>query len=180
MKDLFGDDIPQLDEVDLYLREMDEATLATRKSNLEYILRIAPEGGFAMPTESYHVFTEARDAFVNGLYVSTIFLSQSFIEHRLQMYIHSLGLEGIGDKSLHRILKWLVDNRADYLYVWNRIDILRQFRNPFVHLKPFAYTHGLIQTSIKAQKSPEEILFDKSKEALSLMYTVATLPLDHH
>ena len=63
-------------------------------------------------------------------------------------------------------------------YLIEKIDSLRQKRNPFVHVKPYDHEFNLNQiifNNLKGEKpfkQPFEILETDAKEAISLMYTV--------
>lgn len=177
MKDLFGADIPEADEVISYLREADKETINSRARNLSFICSIAPDGNFLMPTETYHVFTEARDAFVNGLYVGAILLSQAFIEHRLQSFMYEIGENKIAEKGLGGILRCLMVIRPNLNFILNKIDQLRMFRNPFTHLKSFDHPYTITQVALAKGENSNLILYEKAKDAIALMYTVATIEL---
>ena len=177
MKDLLGDEVETKNEVTQYLSEMDRDTLEARASNLSFVIGIAPDGGFAMPHESFLVFTEARDAFVNWLYVATIMLSQAFIEHRLQIFMGQIGEHDAAKNGISAILKRLLAVRPRHAFVVNKLDKMRVFRNPFMHLKPFDHPHTISQVSLQRQMHPNQVLFDNAKESLSLMYLVATMDL---
>ena len=178
MKDLLGDDeVEDVDEVTKYLAEMDQETLEARANNLSFVISVAPDCGFAMPHESFLVFTEARDAFVSGLYVATIMLSQAFIEHRLQMFMDQIGEHEVSRKGINAILKRWILLRPRDAFVIGRLDKMRAFRNPFMHLKPFDHPHTISQVSLQHRVHPNHILFNNAKESISLMYTVATMDL---
>jgi len=177
MKDLLGDEIEITDEVVQYLAEMDRDTLEARASNLSFVISVAPEGGFAMPHESFLVFTEARDAFVNGLYVATIMLAQAFIEHRLQIFMDQIGESEVANKGINSILKRLLVLRPRHAFIIGKLDQMRAFRNPFMHLKPFDHPHTISQVSLQRRMHPNQVLFNNAKESLSLMYVVATMDL---
>ena len=174
MKDLFGNEVEVEDEVEKYLKEMDDETIEARSVNLSYILSIAPQAGFLMPHESYLVFTEARDAFVNGLYVATVMLAQSFIEHRLQTFMSSINEQQVSTKGLNAILKRLYVVRPQHRFIWEKVDRIRAFRNPFTHLKPFDHPNTIGQISLRDRMHPNEVLYKNAKEALAFMYTIAT------
>jgi len=177
MKDLLGDEAEDTDEIVQYLSEVDKDTLEARASNLSFIIRIAPNSGFAMPHESFLVFTEARDAFVNGLYVATIMLAQAFIEHRFQIFMGQIGEHEAATKGMNNILRRLLVLRPQYAFILDKVDKLRAFRNPFSHLKPFDHPHTIGQVSLQRQVHPNQVLFERAKDSLSLMYTVANMDL---
>lgn len=177
MKDLFGNDVDDTDEVEKYLSEMDEETIAARAANLNYVISIAPQHGLLMPQESFLVLTEARDAFVNGLYVATVMLAQALIEHRLQIFMSSIGEHDAAKRGVSAIIKRLQTIRPQHAFILGRVDRLRAFRNPFTHLKPFEHEHTIGQVSLRTRQHPNEVLHHRAKEALAIMYTVATMDL---
>lgn len=177
MKDLLGDEAELTDEVTQYLSEMDQETLEARASNLSFVIGIAPDSGFVMPHESFLVFTEARDAFVNGLYVATVMLTQAFIEHRLQIFMDEIGERAAASKGINAILKRLRVIRPEHDFILDKLDQLRAFRNPFIHLKPPDHPHTIGQVSLQRRVHPNQLLFERARESLSLMYTVATMDL---
>lgn len=175
MRDLFGNDVDDAGEVEKYLAEMDNETIEARAANLKYIISIVPEHGLMMPHESFLVFTEARDAFVNGLYVSTIMLAQALIEHRLQIFMSSIGEYHAANRGVNAIIKRLQIIRPQHAFILERVERLRAFRNPFAHLKPFEHEHTIGQVSLRTRQHPNEVLYHRAKEALALMYTIATM-----
>jgi hypothetical protein len=177
MKDLFGNDVDATDELEKYLAEMDQETIQARVANLSYVISIAPESGLMMPHESFLVFTEARDAFVNGLYVATVMLAQALIEHRLQIFMSNIGEDEAANKGISAILKRIQVIRPQHEFIMGRVDRLRAFRNPFTHLKSFEHQHTIGQVSLRNRQHPDEVLYNRAKEALALMYTVATMDL---
>ena len=177
MKDLFGNEVDDVDDVEKYIMQMDQETVKARAANLSYIIDIAPEHGLMMPHESFLVLTEARDAFVNGLYVSTVMLAQALIEHRLQIFMNSIGEHDVANRGVSAILKRLRIIRPQHAFIIERVDRLRAFRNPFTHLKSFEHEHTIGQVSLRARQHPNEVLYHRAKEALALMYTVATMDL---
>ena len=54
----------------------------------------------------------------------------------------------------------------------DKVDSLRQIRNPFVHLKDFNHPHGLGQRMMQLRTHPEAILETDAKDALVAMYSV--------
>lgn len=177
MEDLFGNEVEETDEVEKYLAEIDQETFKGRAANLSYVISIAPESGLMMPHESYLVFTEARDAYVNGLYVATIMLAQALIEHRLQIFMYTIGEHEAADRGVGAILNRLRIIRPQHEFIMGRVDRLRAFRNPFTHLKPFDHQHTIGQVALRTRQHPSEVLYHRAKEALALMYTVATMEL---
>jgi hypothetical protein len=87
-KDLFGyiknTRRPRLETAVL---KHDRETLDARLERLRHLQTIFPRGyGFLSGVETALVFDEAKMAYINGLFVATILLSQAHIEHALQGY----------------------------------------------------------------------------------------------
>jgi hypothetical protein len=172
MKDLFGHKVPEIDEHRRYLREIDRQTLDARVRNLEYICNVAPEGGFLMPEETWHTFTEARDAFLNGLHVGTLLLTQAFIEHRLQILLYELG-DPAANRGLRTVVDRLKELRPEYAFLMEKIDGMRRIRNPFAHLKPMGHSDTVTQQTLRYRMPSGRYLNPKAKGLIALMYTVA-------
>ncbi len=71
-----------------------------------------------MEQEIFYAFSEARDSFINGLYVASAFLTQSFIDHKLQIYLQQFKQDRIAEKGLNSIIQWLLINKPDHQYLW--------------------------------------------------------------
>ena len=117
-------------------------------------------------------------AFINGEFISTILLSQAFIERKLQLHYQSLGLDIIAKRGLKAIVTHAKKNNILHEYLIERIDVLRKRRNPFSHVKTTDHEFNLTQRmmndlkSDKRYRQPYEIMADDAKEAISLMYTI--------
>ncbi len=73
--DLFGRPVTvRRSRSQIELERYDRETMAGRIACLNYVKRVHPAGGFGMPIESVMLFTEARMAFVDGLFVSVLLL----------------------------------------------------------------------------------------------------------
>ena len=186
-KNLFGESVKKKkrkSRLESSLEKYDKETFEERLERLKYLNKIIPnEFGILADPETVYVFGEAKMAFINGEFISTILLSQAFIERKLQLHYQSLGLENIGKRGLKAILTHAKKNNVLHEYLTERIDILRKRRNPFSHVKPTEHEFNLSQRMISELKSdkkyrqPFEIMKDDAKEAISLMYTIFTTEL---
>lgn len=181
-KNLFGELVKKKkvkSRLESSLEKYDKDTFEERLERLVFINKIFPkEFGILADPETVYVFGEAKMAFVNGEFISTILLSQAFIERKLQLHYHSLGLDSIAYRGLKAILTHAKKNNILHCYLIKRIDLLRKKRNPFSHVKPSNHEFNLTQRSmadIKSDKKfrePFEIMTDDAKEAISLLYTI--------
>ena len=88
-KDLFGKKVIQKKtRLETSLLRYDKRSLNERVERLKYINKIIPKGyGIAADMETVYVFDEAKMTFINGEFISTVLLSQAFIERKLQMFM---------------------------------------------------------------------------------------------
>lgn len=73
------------------LERHDRETVTGRIARLNYVKRVHPVGGFGMPIESVMLFTEAKMAVVDGLFVSGLLLCKCFIGHVLASRLETRG-----------------------------------------------------------------------------------------
>lgn len=187
-RDLFGKKIAKLKKrsrLELYLAKYDKDSFSERLIRLQHIKKIFPKGySIASDVETVYIFGEAKMAFVNGEYISTILLSQAFIERKLQKHFNSKGLEKVASRGLKAMVDHAKKNKTVHAFLIEKIDTLRKKRNPFVHLKEIGHEFNLDQRMAKSINSPKgfkqpfEILFEDAKEAISLMYTFFITDLD--
>lgn len=175
-KDLFGEKIkhdPTIQEQ--YLRNRDEMYLGNRIKRLEYLHQINPDGlVFAGDTELVFGYREAQDAFIAGHFLSTIVLSQAFIEKIMHVHFEQIDLKNISGKGLAKMIAYCKENNIGHEIVINKIDWLRKIRNPITHLKNLNYGHRLDNRAFENRKNPLIQLEDDAKEAISVMTYVAT------
>jgi hypothetical protein len=183
-KDLFGKKVVKpksKTKLEISLAKYDSDSFNDRLERLKYLDKIFPKGyGFGADVETVYIFGEAKMAFINGEFISTILLSQAFIERKLQMYYNSIGLDNIANRGLKAITDHAKKNNTIHDFLIVKIDTLRKKRNPFVHLKEIDHEYNLDQRMVKSignakgLKQPFEILIDDAKEAIALMYAIFT------
>lgn len=164
---------------------MIKKTFQERSERLEYITYIFPEGNImAADLQTFYIFGEAKMSYSNGEFISTIPLSQSFIERLLQSHYQSLGLETVSKRGLKAIIDHASKYNTVHKFLLTKIDELRKIRNPFVHLKEHEHEYNLMQRLIsnasegKLINHPLYILMNDAKEAIRLMYAIASTRLN--
>jgi hypothetical protein len=119
------------------LRENDAHDFADRLGRFREILDLFPlpeaEGDIGGHWETAIAFQEARFAYVNGLWLSTIFMSLVVIERHL-----AWSLPEAGSRRVTRLDAKSLIERARQVGILSddmakRIDTLREFRNQYVH-----------------------------------------------
>jgi hypothetical protein len=165
--------------LEIGLLSYDKNSFIERLDRLRYIKKIHPKKYiFAADTETVFIMEELKTVYVNGGLISTVLLSQAFIERKLQSYFNSIGLERIANKGLKAMLDHGHRHGLINEYFVNKFNDLRQKRNPFTHLKDFDHEFNLSQRFMKqirkpkARTQPFELLKDDAKEAITLAYAV--------
>lgn len=171
-KDLFGNDVDDRDSFEKELQEFDEATFGFRLSRFRYFYKYFPQYETIMfgSDESYRIFHEVKNCFINGEYIAVLILSQSFIERRFQESLKISGLEKESNYTFSKILKNLAGNGTIPEYFLDKVDAMRLKRNPFVHLKEVMEKNNLYSRSSKIDKDANDVLQKDAEEAISLMF----------
>ena len=171
-KDLFGNTVDYRDSFENELREFDEFTFQERLKRFRYFYKYFPEHGHIIfgSDESFRIFKEVKSCFINGEYVSVVVLALSFIERRFQESLHINGFESESKQNLNKILLKFKENSAIPDYFIDRVDLLREKRNPFVHLRKVLDEDNLFSRSQKKKKNADEVLYDDAKEGIVLMF----------
>src|SRR5665647_3935007 len=104
--DLFGNKpIKKITKFETALKKYDAETIDERVERLKYINTLLhDEYMFGGDPETIFIFEEAKMAFINGQFISTILLSQAYIERRLQIHYNASGLDTIAKKGLKVII----------------------------------------------------------------------------
>jgi hypothetical protein len=119
------------------------------------------------------VFEEAKSCYIYGQAVATILLAAAFAEHWLGALLARRGYTKQAKAGLRSIVKHCREQRLAPEVILNKVDRLRQIRNPFVHLKGFDHEHGIAQRTLKARTNPFELVDADAREAIVAMYAVA-------
>ncbi|HOX41185.1 MAG TPA: HEPN domain-containing protein [bacterium] len=173
-KNLFKEDVKRKgSRLATGLRAHDHRTFKKRLERVENLKKVMPDAAYLMSFESHCVFTEAKNTFINGEFVASILLANAFIEHWLQVHLESKGFEVESKKGLKQILGFIKKNKMLHEYLVEKINNLRLLRNPFAHLKPANYLHGILNKVSSQQQFPDEVLEKEALKAIELMYQIA-------
>ena len=176
-KDLFGNvKKKRKTKVESFLAKRDKETFSKRVERINYLNKIIPKNSsFLFSIEMNYLISEVIECFINGQFVSTIILSQSFFEQWLHNFLISKGYEKEAKKGLKVILGVVEKNKYLPKSIVNKIDEIRKIRNPFTHLKSNDYEYLLTRQTYMKQIEPDEYLLIKSKDAIGLIYQVPAL-----
>jgi hypothetical protein len=157
------------------LEKYDRETILGRIERLRWLEKVFPNYyGYLMSPEMHFIFTEAKMAFINGQYISTVLLATSFIEHWLGSHLQSKGFVNESEGGLSAIVDCMREHNMLHVYLLDKVDEIRKTRNPFVHLKQYKHKYNLTERAISELRNPDDVMGDDAKNALSTMYAVAT------
>jgi len=174
-KDLFGNPIPtRKPRLQSVLEKYDRDTLQGRIERLKFVNASFPKGyWFAMSMEVASLFSEAKMAFINGEFISTILLSVAFSEHWLGAYLEGKASPKKSYYSITNIINFCRRKKLISDYLLSRLDRLRAIRNPFVHIKEYDHPDKFSQRLVAQATAPNRLLEQDAEEALSLMYQIS-------
>ncbi|MBL8092305.1 MAG: hypothetical protein JNJ43_18370 [Anaerolineales bacterium] len=172
-KDMFGHPVrKRVDKYERMLAKSDKETFASRVERLKFVDGIIGNIGMLGSMETVFIFREAGWAYINGAFISTIMLSQAFIERRLHDLMFEKGFESEAKHGAQSIIKFCRKNQLVSDFLLDKFDRLRQIRNPFVHVKSSDHPFSLDQRMFTEKIQPNDLIENDAKEALSLMYTL--------
>ncbi len=172
-KDMFGHPVKKrIDRNEKLLAKIDKDSFARRVERLKFVESITGDLGMMGSLEIVLIFREAGWAYINGAFISTILLSQAFIERRLHEFMVEKGLESEAKHGAQVIIKYCRKHQLVNEFLLDKFDQLRQIRNPFVHVKPLDHPFALGQRIFFEKAAPDEVMENDAKEALSLMFTL--------
>ena len=166
---------PRKSRFQVAVERRDRQMLSGRIERLRWVHKVYPSSyGFLLPGQTAYVFEEARRTFLDGHYISTLILGCAFLEHRFAALLEEAGHERESRVGLKDMIKCLRKNNLVASYLLDKADRIREYRNPFVHLKPMEHPHEIFRRAINADAHPDDILERDAREALALMLQVAT------
>ncbi len=169
MLDLFGSDY--YDNCDdlfrEYLSQKDKDSIEGRIRRLKHLHNINQDDTvIAGDLEFAFAYREAQFTFVEGFFLSTILLTQSFIEKLFQSYFDEKGIKC--KRTFSSMLTYAKDNKIISNFIYENIDYLRRIRNPITHIKNWDYTDSLSKRSLESGKDPNLQLEEDAKFAIEL------------
>lgn len=178
-KDLFGNEIAQEEsKCKRTLRKFDSDTFEERSKRCEFLFNLVPnESIWISSEESYYIWIEIKLAYINGCYISTILLAQSFIERKFQGDYHMMLDFHKSELTLNKILKQMKKDKSMDSYWIERIDTIRKKRNPLVHFKDVMQEVSIGMRSNFDRDKAIELLKQDAKEAIEIMYAVSRMRL---
>ena len=171
--DLFGEEYSAWDILWLQIERADEWSRPGRYSRSQFLDALADGRTFMLPAEMGFLLEEARSSFVNGEFTATLLLVLSFIEHWLApgMVQHRQSKTAARSR-ISDVLKHLRKTGELPLFLIDRIDRLREVRNPFTHPMP-GNENRIDLAGVRSGLNDRHFLEREARRALGLLYAVA-------
>lgn len=121
--------------------------------------------------ETIALLDEAEDTFREGHFISVQLLALAFIEHSIveELVERSLAKERV---NFERAIELAQRNQILATELLNRIDRLREIRNPLAHRRPPDDPDTYGNRYIARQIHPRAMLEQDAREAFQVMYLV--------
>lgn len=152
------------------LSHSDESTRIARMERIEWLAQhdFRPAAYFGA-VDTISLVDEARTCFIYGLFVATVLLATSFVEHALADELNEQGLIK-GRLTLDQMIKLARSHLNLPNDLLEQADRLRKVRNPFTHRRPETDPDTLGKRFLSEPAHPDAILEADAKLALRVMY----------
>jgi hypothetical protein len=160
------------DEIGDWLEADDAKSGPYRVRRMQVLLDHLGEGGYILFTGGMiplHAFEEMRLAYLNGLYISCVVVSQIIVEHILSGLFdmaNRTDIEGVGFQKL--LMEALLDGYISQ-EEFDSLDELRRLRNPYVHSKPIMHEACFIRRAAETGDHPAELFKKDAEIALTVV-----------
>lgn len=177
--DLFGN-APRLTKMrptklESELLKYDKNTFTARLERLKYLHKIYPKGLFLSgDMEFVYTWSEIKECYISGHFISTILLVQAFIEKVFHQFFQDIGEQKSANEGLASMIKLARRKNLINSLILDKVDDLRLKRNPFTHSKDYNYPHTLQRRIIKNKSQPDKQLEQDSKEAIQILFLITT------
>lgn len=172
-KNLFGKTVKRKrTRIEILLSKQDRESLSARVERINYLRKIIPKSmGLMGSMDLAFVFQEAKLSYVNGQFIATLLLAQAFIEKVIQSQMEVKGYSGT-NRGLKYMVKYCRDKNLLPSVILDKIDYLRNIRNPFTHVKPDNDPYHFSIRIYQKKMQPYKVLENDAREAISTMLTV--------
>ena len=128
-----------------------------------------PESGFLFfgGMEASQSFTEARLAYVNGLYLATVLLVLVIVEQELAGTLYAAGVEKAKKLRLEDLPSMSFEERFITQGEHELLNELREIRNAHSHYRPLSHPSNLARRSMKIGAPMEDIFLRVVRGGLS-------------
>jgi hypothetical protein len=114
-------------------------------------------------------FEEMRLAYLHGLYVSCVVVSQIVIEHILAGVFDMFDRADLEGAGFQKLVEEACTNGYISQEESSDIDRLRRLRNPYVHSKPVAHPSSIFMRAAETRSHPVELFKQDAETALGVV-----------
>ena len=173
------ENIPENKEADytVLLRRRDERTFEERVKRLEFTESIIPPERtfFCVDVEMVLTFREAETTFINGQFIATIILAQTFVEKAVYgklKYVFRINTRG----GFAKMLELMKEKNLLSESIIDQMQSIRKTRNPFVHYieNNYSILNRVSKTTPTLKKDIYSVLEKDAKNAIQVMVWIAT------
>jgi hypothetical protein len=111
-------------------------------------------------------FEEMRLAYLNGLYVCCVVVSQIVIEHILAGLFEMFGRQDMGGSGFQKLAEAALCDGYISQDEFKGLDQLRRLRNPYTHSKPIMHETCFVRRSAETGCHPTELFRQDAEAAL--------------
>ena len=151
--------------------EMDEGrSRECRARRFSYFMEViqVPSGTFGRfhGRISHQCYEEVRLAYIHGLYLATVLLSLSYVEHQLAGQFYEAGESWVNDATLEELLEKAHQRRMLSRSEFDTFNDLRSIRNSYVHFRHPGHPSELLNRSVDQDALPHDVIKADAERAL--------------
>ena len=162
-----------MDDAEKWLRDDDRRSRAVRAGRLSDVLRLFPIDESGLITfggiEAMTALTEARLAYLNGLYLCTILAALAVLERHFAGMFYAKGLEAAKRMSLDDVLKRAEKDSLITPEERSEFDKFRLLRNAYAHFREPAHELSGMHRAMREDIPFEDLLRTDAQTALELL-----------
>lgn len=121
-------------------------------------------------------FEEARRAYVYGLDLACIMMSQVCVEHSLHGEFKVAGRDDLDRATFKTLLREALKERLLSAEQYHTFERLRVSRNPYAHPRDVLDKAGLVKRSVSVHMAPDDLVADDAKEAIVALLRLTSRP----
>jgi hypothetical protein len=158
--------------------EADVEARIARAERAAWLARLGwPESGWVFHSEgTVQPWAELRRTFIDGCYLATILVGQSFLENLLAGQLAFARQKSVGRPHLAAVLEAVRDRGWLTPDEFATLDSLRKMRNPYAHYRHFNDPESLISRATTTETAPETLLEHDARALIEALYHLVNRP----
>ena len=161
------------DKFEIELNRYDNISFTDRLKRLRIISDVvtSPSGYLLPSAESFFLFEDAKNCYINGQFAACILVCQSLLEHHLKVLYRAAGKNNITRIGFKKLLGYVITDKILPEFVTLKLEGLRKKRNPLVHMAedPLGYYW---KKALELNCKVEDLLEQDAKDAILLTFEI--------